>query len=136
LVFGQAKDIEAIKAVISKETSSYFNVDYKNWSETWVKAPYSYWSYSDSTATSYVEGWEALNKTFASYFKVSKPSRAIISHEWKEIRVYGNGAYARFIQKVKDDIDRDETSQMRVLEKTKDGWKVICVGAIAIYPKE
>jgi hypothetical protein len=136
LVFGQAKDIEAIKAVISKETSSYFNVDYKNWSETWVKAPYSYWSYSDSTATSYVEGWEALNKTFASYFKESKPSRAIISHEWKEIRVYGNGAYARFIQKVKDDIDRDETSQMRVLEKTKDGWKVICVGAIAIYPKE
>jgi hypothetical protein len=136
LVFGQGKDIEAIKAVISKETTSYFNVDYKNWSETWVQAPYSYWSYSDSTATSYVEGWEALNKTFDSYFKKSKPSRAIITNDWKEIRVYGNGAYARFVQKVKDDIDRDETSQMRVLEKTKDGWKVICVGAIAIYPKE
>lgn len=133
----QQKDVEAIKAVIAKETSSFMNVDYKNWSDTWLKVPYAYWSYSDSSATSYVEGWEALTKTFAEYFKTAKPSKATITNEWQEIRVYGNGAYARFVQKVKDEIDRDETSQMRVLEKSKDGtWKVICVGAIAKYPKE
>ncbi|MBI3232006.1 MAG: hypothetical protein HYZ51_02920 [Candidatus Doudnabacteria bacterium] len=136
-VFAQQKDIDAIKAVIAKETSSFMNVDFKTWEETWLKVPYAYWSYSDSSATSYVEGWEALTKTFAEYFKTAKPSKASITNEWQEIRVYGNGAYARFIQRVKDDIDRDETSQMRVLEKTKDGkWKVICVGAIAKYPKE
>jgi hypothetical protein len=133
----QQKDVEAIKAVIAKETSSFMNVDYKNWSDTWLKVPYAYWSYSDSSATSYVEGWEALTKTFAEYFRTAKPSKATITNEWQEIRVYGNGAYVRFVQKVKDEIDRDETSQMRVLEKTKDGkWKVICVGAIAKYPKE
>lgn len=133
----QQKDVEAIKAVIAKETSSFMNVDRKNWSDTWLKAPYAYWSYSDSTGTSFVEGWEALNKTFDEYFRTQKPSKATITNEWQEIRVYGNGAYVRFVQKVKDDIDRDETSQMRVLEKTKDGqWKVICVGAIAKYPKE
>ncbi|MFN7329560.1 MAG: hypothetical protein ACK5UP_08655, partial [Bacteroidota bacterium] len=60
----QQKDVEAIKAVIAKETSSFMNVDRKNWSDTWLKAPYAYWSYSDSTGTSFVEGWEALNKTF------------------------------------------------------------------------
>lgn len=135
--FAQQKDIDAIKAVIAKETSSFMNVDYKTWADTWLKVPYAYWSYSDSSATSYVEGWEMLTKTFAEYFKTAKPSKATITNEWQEIRVYGNGAYARFIQRVKDDIDRDETSQMRVLEKTKDGkWKVICVGAIAKYPKE
>lgn len=133
----QQKDVEAIKAVIAKETSSFMNVDRKNWSDTWLKAPYAYWSYSDSTGTSFVEGWEALNKTFDEYFRTQKPSKAAITNEWQEIRVYGNGAYVRFVQKVKDDIDRDETSQMRVLEKTKEGhWKVICVGAIAKYPKE
>lgn len=133
----QQKDVEAIKAVITKETSSFMNVDYNTWSEAWLKVPYAYWSYSDSSATSYVEGWEALAKTFAEYFKTAKPSKATITNEWQEIRVYGNGAYARFVQKVKDEIDRDETSQMRVLEKSKDGkWKVICVGAIAKYPKE
>jgi hypothetical protein len=135
-VVAQSKDADAIKAVISKETSSYFNVDYKGWADTWLKVPYAYWSYSDSTNTSFVESWDALDKSKASYFKNSKPSRATITNEWQEVRVYGNGAYARFIQRVKDDIDRDETSQMRVLEKTKEGWKVVCVAAIARYPKE
>lgn len=135
-VVAQTKDADAIKAVIAKETSSYFNVDYKGWADTWLKVPYAYWSYSDSTNTSFVESWDALDKSKASYFKNSKPSRAIITNEWQEVRVYGNGAYVRFIQRVKDDIDRDETSQMRVLEKTKEGWKVICVAAIARYPKE
>lgn len=134
---GQSKDAEAIKIVVAKETTSFMNVDYKNWADTWLNATYSYWSYSDSTATSYVEGWNAIDKNFKEYFKSSKPSRATVTNEWQEIRVYGNGAYVRFVQKVKDDIDRDETSQMRVLEKTKEGkWKVICVGAIAKYPKE
>ena len=136
LAAAQPKEIAAIKAVIAKETSSYFNVDYKSWADTWLKVPYAYWSYSDSTSTSFVESWDALNKNKASYFSNSKPSRAVITNEWQEIRVYGNGAYARFTQRVKDDIDRDETSQMRVLEKTKEGWKVICVAAIAKYPKE
>jgi hypothetical protein len=134
--FSQPKETDAIKAVIAKETSSYFNVDYKGWADTWLKVPYAYWSYSDSTNTSFVEGWDALNNSKASYFKNSKPSRATITNEWQEVRIYGNGAYVRFIQRVKDDIDRDETSQMRVLEKTKEGWKVICVAAIARYPKE
>jgi hypothetical protein len=136
IAFAQQSEITAIKAVVSKETSSFMNVDYKSWSDTWLKVPYAYWSYSDSTGTSFVEGWEALNKTFDEYFKTAKPSKSLITNEWQEVRIYGSGAYVRFIQKLKDDIDRDETSQMRVLEKTKDGWRVICMGAIAKYPKE
>lgn len=129
-------DTEAIKAVIARETSSFFKVDYKNWAESWNKVPYAYWSYSDSTGTSFVEGWEALTKTFDEYFKTQKPSNAVVENEYQEIRVYGTGAYARFVQRVKDEIDRDETSQIRVLEKKEGKWKVICVGAIAIYPKQ
>jgi Domain of unknown function (DUF4440) len=128
-------DQEAIKAVIAKETQSFMNVDRKNWAETWHPASYSYWSYSDSTGTSFVQGWEALNKTFDEYFKTQKPSKAKITNEWIEVRVYGNGAYARFVQKVEDEIDRDETSQIRVLEKKDGKWKAVCVGAIAKYPK-
>lgn len=133
-IFAQS-DKDAIKAVIARETQSFMNVDRKTWAETWHQAPYSYWSYSDSTGTSFVEGWEALNKTFDEYFKTQKPSKAKITNEWIEVRVYGNGAYARFVQKVDDEIDRDETSQVRVLEKKDGKWKVICVGAIAKYPK-
>lgn len=128
------KEMEAIKAVIEQETASFMNLDYKTWSSLWLKAPYVYWSYSDSTGTSYVEGWDNLNATYADYFKNSKPSKSEITYKWIEIRVFENGAYAHFVQKVDDEIDHDETSQMRVLEKKDGKWKLICVGAIAKYP--
>jgi len=113
------KDQDLIKVVIEKETQTFFRVDRKGWEESWLKTPYAYWSYSDSTGTSYVEGWDQLNKTFDDYFKTAKPNQAKINNQWIEIRLYGTGAYARFIQRVQDDMDRDETQQMRVLEKGK-----------------
>jgi hypothetical protein len=131
----QPNDIAAIKELIGKETQSFFNVDRKNWEDCWLKVPYIYWSYSDSTSTSYLEGWEALNKTFDHYFKTSKPSKAEIVNEWIDIKLFSNGAYARFVQKVKDEIEHDETSQIRVLEKKDGKWKIICVGAIARYAR-
>jgi len=128
------KEKEAIKAVIEQETASFMNLDYKTWSSLWLKTTYVYWSYSDSTGTSFVEGWDNLNTTYADYFKNSKPSKAEITNEWIEIRVFEKGAYAHFVQKVYDEIDHDETSQIRVLEKKDGNWKLICVGAIAKYP--
>jgi hypothetical protein len=126
---------EAIKSVIEQETASFMNLDYKTWSSLWLKVPYAYWSYSDSTGTSYIEGWDNLNSTYTDYFKNSKPSKGEITNEWIEIRVFENGAYAYFVQKVYDEIDSDETSQIRVLEKKDGKWKLICVGAIAKYPR-
>ncbi len=131
----QPNDIAAIKEVIAKETQSFFSVDRKNWEDCWLKVPYAYWSYSDSTSASYIEGWVGLDKTFDSYFKTAKPSKAEIINEWIEVKVYGNGAYVRFVQKVKDEIEHDETSQVRVMEKKDGKWKVICVDAIARYAK-
>ncbi len=128
------KEKEAIRAVIEQETASFINLDYKTWSSLWQKVPYAYWSYSDSTGTSYVEGWDNLNTTYAGYFKNAKPSKAEITNEWIEIRVFENGAYVHFIQKVYDEIDHDETSQIRVLEKKDGKWKLVCMGAIAKYP--
>jgi hypothetical protein len=142
-----AQDEKAIKAAIEKETMSFFNLDRKGWEESWLPVSYAYWSYSDSTGTSYVEGWEAVKKSFDAYFKTQRPNRDIdvahtsnnkpitIDRTWKEIRIYGTGAFVRYDQRVKDDqIYRDETSQVRVLEKKDGKWKIICVGAIAMYP--
>ena len=141
-----SKEVTAIKAVLEKETQSFFNVNRKDWEDTWMKVPYSYWSYSDSTGTSFIEGWDNISKSFDEYFKTQVSSRPIdvahqkanitIERKWHDIRVYGNGAYVHYTQKVNDKIDHDETSQIRVLEKKDGKWKVICVGVIANYPKE
>lgn len=128
-------DKDLIKAVIAKETTSFFNVDYKTWADQWLKVAYAYWAYSDSSGTSYIEGWDNLNKSFSNYFKSSKPAGSKITNEWQEIRVFGNGAYVRFIQKVNDDFDQGVTSQVRILEKVDGKWKVVYMGAIASYAK-
>lgn len=135
----------AIKTIIERETQSFFNADRKGWEETWVQSPYSYWSYSDSTGTSFIEGWDALSRNFDEYFRTQVSNRSIdVAHQssklqinrvWKEIRVYGSGAFVHYIQRVKENgIDRDETSQVRILEKKHGKWRIVCVGAIANYP--
>lgn len=125
---------DAIKAVIEHETAAFMNVDYKSWSDLWLKVPYAYWSFSDSSGTTYIEGWDNLKKTFTDYFKNAQPSEAEITNEWIDIRVYENGAYVYFIQKLKDELDHDGTSQMRILEKKDGKWKLVFVGAIAKSP--
>ena len=135
--FAQAeREKDAIKSIITKETSSFMNVDRKGWSELWAQTPYAYWSYADSSASSYLDGWQTINNTFDVYFRTQKPTKAKITDEWIEVRVYKNGAYARFNQKVDDGIDTDETSQIRVLERKDGKWKVVCVSVTAKYPKK
>jgi hypothetical protein len=124
-----------IKAVIEKEATAYFGVDQKNWEGTWLDAPYTFWSYSDSTGGSFVEGTQNIKKNFEEYFRTAKPSVSRIDRVWMEFRMYGKGAYVRFVQKITDEIDHDETSEVRVLEKDKSGkWKIVFLSASAKYP--
>ncbi|NOT76581.1 MAG: hypothetical protein HOP08_16755 [Cyclobacteriaceae bacterium] len=124
----------AVKAVIEKETTSFFAVDKKNWEGTWLKAPYAYWSYADSTSGSFVEGTEKIMENFNEYFKTAKPSKSKIERVWLEVRIYNKGAYVRFIQKATDGIDIEQTSETRVLEKDKDGkWKIVFLSAVVKY---
>ena len=138
-------EIGAIKTAIELETSSFYKVDKPAWDGSWAQTPYAYWSYSDSTGTSFIEGWDNINKNFDNYFKTQVASRNIdvahpeadlvIERDWKEIRVYGDGAFVQYAQRVKDKkINRDETSQIRVMEKKDGKWLVTYVGIIAKYP--
>ena len=139
-------DTAAIKAVIEKETNSFFNVNRKDWEDVWLHVPYAYWSYSDSTGTNFVEGWEAINKSFNDYFTtqvsnrqidVAKQSGVTIERTFKEFRIYGSGAFVQYTQEVKNSkIHYDQTSQIRILEKKGGKWKIVSVNVIAKYPKE
>ena len=127
-------DQMAIKAVIEKETTAFFGVDSTIWKSCWLNAPYAYWAYSDSTGGNYVEGTKNIQKNFSEYFRTAKPSKSKIERTWLEIRIYGKGAYVRFTQKITDNIDHDETSEARVLEKDNGKWKVVLMNAMAKYP--
>ena len=130
LCTAQDAEKEAIKRVIIKETESYLGVDQQAWLDTWMPVTYAYWSFSNSTGTQFVDGWDNIRKTFEAYFKDQKPSRSKVSYIWQEIRVYGSGAYVRFRERADDNLRVEETDQIRVLEKKDGKWKLVCMSAV------
>lgn len=132
LSFGQKNDTEAIKKVIENETKAFFDIDQKAWENSWAQTSYAFWSFADTTDVNSFSGWENIKKGFADYFRTAKPSKADISRNWLDIKIYGNGAYARFTQHVKDNTRRPAQAEVRILEKIKGQWKIVCVSVIAI----
>lgn len=124
------KEKEAIKAVIVKETTAYQATDNKAWMDCWVHAPYAYWSLADSTGFNTYEGWKAIEIGFTDYFLTSKPQTATTERKWHEIRVYGNGAYARFVQITTTEGKTIEEDELRILEKHNNQWKIVLVGVM------
>lgn len=125
-------DVEAIKALIEKETTAFFEIDYNTWASSWAQTPYAFWSFADTTDVNSFSGWQNINAGFTEYFRTAKPSKAKIERNWLDIKVYGNGAYARFTQHVSDNTARPPQAEIRVLEKIKGTWKIVCVNVIAI----
>jgi hypothetical protein len=128
---GKQNDVEAIKKLIELESKAYFNVDYQTWMESWIHTPSAYWSYADTTGITSFEGWKAIEIGFTDYFVTTKPANIRIEREWQEIKVYGNGAYARFKQRlITNGVEGPEQVEIRVLEKDKDMWKILLVGVL------
>jgi hypothetical protein len=130
----KVNDVEAIKALIERETKAYFNIDYKTWMESWIHSPSAVWSFADSAGITTFEGWKAIEIGFTDYFVTSKPDyRMTIERTWDEVKVYGNGAYARFKQYViTDGVRGPEQLEIRILEKDqpKNEWKILLVGVL------
>lgn len=126
-------DEDAIKAVIERETKAYFDIDYKNWIDSWSHVPYAYWSYADTAGINYYVGWKAIETGFTDYFITTKPTEIEIDRTWEHLRVYKDGAYARFKQKViSGGVEGPEQTEIRVLERDKkdDQWKIVLVGVL------
>lgn len=124
-------EVDAIKAVIEKETNAFFNIDYDTWMNSWVHAPHAYWSFVDSTGVVQYEGWKAIEVGFNDYFITSKPTSFKIERVWQEVRVYGTGAFARFKQIITSNgVRGPEQTEIRILEKDKNAWKIVLVGVL------
>jgi hypothetical protein len=127
----KVNDVDAIKAVIEKETNAFFDVNYKSWMESWVHSPSAYWSYADTTGINYYKGWNAIEIGFTDYFVTSKPADTKIERQWEEVKIYCNGAYARFRQTLTvNGVRGPEQVEIRILEKEKNNWKIMLVGVL------
>lgn len=124
------KEKAAIKDAIEKETTAFFQIDAKGWMDCWAHVPYAYWSMSDTSGFNTFEGWKAIEIGFNDYFMTSKPSNARITRKWNDLRVYGTGAYARFVQYTTNEGVTVVEDELRILEKQNNRWKIVLVGVM------
>lgn len=132
LLAQKLSDEDAIKAVIERETKAYFDIDYDTWIDSWSHVPYAYWSYADTAGINYYVGWKAIEIGFTDYFVTTKPGDIEIDRKWEDLRIYKDGAYARFRQTlITDGVRGPEQTEIRVLEKDKEKqWKIILVAVL------
>ena len=133
LMAQKISDEDAIKAVIERETEAYFGIDYDEWMDSWSHVPYAYWSYADTAGINDYKGWRAIEIGFADYFVTTKPADIEVERVWEDLRIYKNGAYARFKQTlITDGVRGPVQTEIRVLEKDRKNneWKIILVGVL------
>src|SRR5690349_19975790 len=101
--------------------------------ESWVHSPSALWSFADSTGITTYEGWKAIEIGFTAYFVTSKPDFNVHTERvWQGVKVYGNGAYARFKQYVvtKGKCGPDQLETTIIEKDANSKWKILLVGVL------
>lgn len=125
-------DHEAIKQVLRNETEGFFKRDKAMWSNAWAHAPYIHFAanlYGGDFML--IEGWNKLEKQFASQFKSSKVSdKVVVQNANYTIHQNGNMAFVAYDQTLLDSHGKTTSKESRVVEKISGQWKIINVTAL------
>lgn len=125
-------DNEAIKRVLRSETEGFFKRDKKVWSDAWAHTPYIHFAanlYGGDFML--IEGWDKLEKQFATQFKSSKLSDNVtVQNADYSIHQNGNMAFVTYDQTLLDSHGKTTSKESRVVEKINGKWKIISVTAL------
>jgi hypothetical protein len=130
------KEKAAIKAVIAKETETYYKQDYEGWKSTYVNAPhfrsYGYWEgYADKVQ--YFNGFDTLRRFKKKQFEEDRTlwKNSIEERSNENFRIYPDVAWYTFEQ-VSYDSTKTKTYgrsvETRILEKHDGAWKIAYLG--------
>lgn len=125
-------DHEAIKQVLRSETEGFFKRDKAEWSNAWAHRPYVHFAanlYGGDFML--IEGWNKLEKQFASQFKSSKVTdKVVVQNSNYTIHQNGNMAFVAYDQTLLDSHGKTTSKESRVVEKINGQWKIINVTAL------
>jgi len=131
-----AAEEEAIKAVLKKQTDSFYNKSIEGESEVWAHEPYVFRGFS----IDHVIGWENLRQLYEEVF--ASPARVpyLAEHSRHFIHVKDDVAWTVYHQvlHVENEQGFDETIEgweHRILEKRDGDWKIV-LQMNAPYPSE
>jgi len=125
-------DHEAIKRVLRNETEGFFKRDKAEWSNAWAHTPYIHFAanlYGGDFML--IEGWDKLEKQFASQFKSAKLSNNVkVQNDNYTVHQNGNMAFVAYDQTLVDSHGKTTSKELRVVEKINGQWKIISVTAL------
>jgi DNA-binding CsgD family transcriptional regulator len=120
----------AVMQVIEAESDAYAERDYEAWARCWVHAPTSRWWSFNALRGIYAWDWEVQSERVRRLMATDpEPSGARFRREAVNLHVGREIAWVTFDQytygATAPPIDLPEaTSEMRVLEKDAEGWKI------------
>jgi hypothetical protein len=136
--FDEAAETQAIMKVIDGETDRFFHGDYEGWTKHWSHEAYAFqaWNNSDGSADAAV-GWDKINSQgkgwIETYYKNGENViHPVVRKEKPFVKFLGeNFAYLIWKQY---NADKDKTyfrtsQETRLMEKDKEGWKIVNVSA-------
>ena len=131
-----AAEEEAIKAVLKKQTDSFYNKSIEGESEVWAHEPYVFRGFS----IDHVIGWENLRQLYEEVFASSGRAPYLAEHSRHFIHVKDDVAWTVYHQvlHVENEQGFDETIEgwEHRKKKKKDGdWKIV-LQMNAPYPSE
>jgi hypothetical protein len=125
---------QAIKAVLESETQEYLNQDFDNFAANWVQEPYVLWLYAGKDNLIEKSSWDSVGAFFKNMFDTSPPpAQSEVIRSNFIFRIYGNVAWVTYDETIKRNGGNGETNskpfkELRLLEKGRDGWKIVFVG--------
>ncbi|MFT4092735.1 MAG: hypothetical protein QM640_03765 [Niabella sp.] len=134
-------DKDSILATIEKETTSFFARDYDAWKSTYAQADYAFqaWSNRDGTFDASV-GWNGIDNTVGKYIhdnpEPQSSSHPIVERKNIMYKFYGRDAcyltWDQFNSNKQGD-NFHHSKEVRIMEKIKGKWKIVCVAAFWDY---
>lgn len=136
--FDEARETEAIQAVIANETNSFYAGNYESWKKSWSQTPYAYqaWNLEDGTV-GVATGWEKIDRQGKGWIeKYYKNGENVIHPSVKKEKPlvhFFNDSTAYLIWK-QYNADKKEklyyvSHETRLMQKEADGWKIVNVSA-------
>jgi len=131
-----AAEEEAIKAVLKKQTDSFYNKSMEGESEVWAHEPYVYRGFSIDN----VIGWENLRKLYEEVFASSALSPYLSEHSRHFIHINDDVAWTVYHQVLHVENEQGFTETIegwehRILEKRDGEWKIV-LQMNAPYPSQ
>ncbi len=130
-------ELDAIMAVIRRESEAFWTKDFAGWADCWAHVPYTrtmgYWP---AGGISVVEGWEAqrtLIQRMMAEIPAPNPTAAMVRRENINARIVADMAWLTFDQYGADTGDSafdmpGLSRETRILERHQGRWKLVYVG--------